>query len=50
MNYDWIIFQSFMFIIICYFIFLFLTSNDDDDHGGDGGIMQPTYVPSASLI
>jgi|7_EtaG_2_1085326.scaffolds.fasta_scaffold00799_2 hypothetical protein len=50
MNYDGIIFQSFVFIIIFYFIFLFLTSNDDDDHGGDGGIIQPTYVPSESSI
>jgi|ETNmetMinimDraft_21_1059911.scaffolds.fasta_scaffold21236_5 hypothetical protein len=51
MNYNWIIFQYFLFVITPYLIILVLSNkDDDDDEGDDGGIMQPMYVPSANPI
>jgi hypothetical protein len=48
MNYDWTLFQTLVFIITLYFIFLALTTEDEDDGPPDGGMMTPVYQGSGS--
>ncbi len=48
MNYDWTLFQTIVFIITSYFIFLALTNEDEDDGPPDGGMMTPAYQSSGS--
>jgi len=48
MNYDWTLFQTMVFIITPYFIFLALTNKDEDDGPPDGGMMTPAYQSSGS--